>query len=77
MRSLHDHARRFFEEALGRFARIPEPYSIGWAHVRLAGIARDDAARGRHLAAARQAARSIGRDDLVRQGLDPGGGAGA
>jgi hypothetical protein len=38
--------------------------------VRLARIARDDEERGRYLAAARQAWRLIGRDDLVERWLD-------
>jgi hypothetical protein len=69
-RSDHDGARERYEAALGLYARIQEPYSIGWAHVRRARIARDDEERGRHLAAARQAWRSIGRDDLVERWLD-------
>jgi tetratricopeptide (TPR) repeat protein len=69
-RSDHDGARRLFEEALGLYARIHEPYSIGSAHRRLARIALDDEERGRHVVAARDAWRSIGRDDLVQKWLD-------
>jgi tetratricopeptide (TPR) repeat protein len=75
-RSDHAGARRLFEEALGLYARLQEPYSIGWSHWRLAIIARDDEERGRHIAAAREAWRSIGREDLVRKWLDQEGGPG-
>ena len=75
-RSDHDGARELFNEALGLYARIPEPYSIGWAHKRLADVARDEDERARHLAAAREAWLSIGREDLVQQ-LDENGGSAA
>ena len=75
-RSDHDGARELFDEALGLYARIQEPYSIGWAHVRLAGVARDEDERARHIAAAREAWLSIGREDLVQQ-LDESGGSAA
>jgi tetratricopeptide (TPR) repeat protein len=75
-RSDQDSARQFFDEALGLFSRIQEPYSVGRAHERLAHVARDEAERARHIAAAREAWRSIGREDLVRQ-LDESGGSAA
>ncbi len=61
-------ARARFEEALELYERITEPYSIGRAHVRLAGITVDESQRHQHLTAAKNAWQSIGRDDLV-QGL--------
>jgi hypothetical protein len=47
--------------------RLPEPYSIGMARRRLARLASDEAARRAHVAAARAAWRSIGRDDLIEE----------
>ena len=73
-RSDHDGARELFDEALGLYARIREPYSIGWAHERLADVARDEDERARHIAAAREAWLSIGREDLVQQ-LDESAGS--
>ena len=49
------------------------PYSIGRAHDALARVAQDEDERVRHIAAAREAWLSIGRDDLVRQWLDQTG----
>jgi tetratricopeptide (TPR) repeat protein len=72
-RSDHDGARELFNEALGLYARIQEPYSIGHAHHALAGVARDEDERACHIAAAREAWRSIGREDLVQQWLDQSG----
>ena len=63
-------ARELFNEALGLYARIQEPYSIGWAHKRLADVARDEDERARHIAAAREAWLSIGREDLVQRWFD-------
>jgi tetratricopeptide (TPR) repeat protein len=62
-------ARTRFEQALAMYQRIPEPYSIGWAHVRLADLSEDPERQG-HLAAARAAWESIGRPDLVAKYLD-------
>jgi hypothetical protein len=59
-----------FTEALGLFQRIQEPYSIGWAHVRLARLAPEGSEeRKGHLHAARKAWESIKRPDLVEKWL--------
>jgi hypothetical protein len=71
--SAQDDARAKYEAALALYTRIPAPYSIGGAHVNLALVARNDAERGGHLQAAREAWLSIKRDDLVRW-LDETGG---
>jgi tetratricopeptide (TPR) repeat protein len=68
-RSDHEQARAKFEEALALYGRIQEPYSIGWAHVRLARIAPDADARVRHARATREAWRRIGREDLIEKHL--------
>ncbi len=73
-RSDHDGARERYEAALGLYIRVQRPYSMGRAHKALADIARHDDERARHLAAARAAWLSIGRDDLVREWLDGSGG---
>jgi hypothetical protein len=52
-----------------------EPYSIGTTHERLANIARDEDERARHIAAAREAWLSIGREDLVQRLGESGGSA--
>jgi len=57
-------ARRQYETALALYARIPEPYSIGLAHSRLAELA-EGTNRAAHIAAARAARTSIDRPDLV------------
>ena len=75
-RSDHDGARVLFDEALGLYARIEEPYSIGRAHEALARLAQDEDERARHIAAAREAWLSIEREDLVQQ-LDEIGGSAA
>lgn len=54
-----------FREALALYERVADPYSIGGAHRRLARVVTDDAARERHVKAAREAWRSIGFDHLV------------
>jgi hypothetical protein len=51
-------------------SRIQDAYSIGRAYFALAGVARDDDERARHIVAARKAWLSIGRDDLVSRWLD-------
>jgi tetratricopeptide (TPR) repeat protein len=66
-RSDHDVARAQFETALKLYERVQEPYSIGCAHERLARIAKNDTARRYHVAAAREAWRSIDRNDLVQK----------
>ncbi|WP_441286589.1 tetratricopeptide repeat protein [Sorangium sp. KYC3313] len=62
-------ARARYEEALALYQRIPEPFSIGWTHRRLAAIAPDSAIRRRHIEAMRSAWHSIARNDLIA-GLD-------
>lgn len=64
-RSDHDGARARYEQALPPYQEIAEPYSIGWALVRLARLDSADSGRARHWEAARQAWTSIGRDDLI------------
>ena len=56
-------------QALALYAKIPEPYSIGFAHIRLArrAAAPDEAAA--HREAARKAWESIYRPDLIEQHL--------
>jgi tetratricopeptide (TPR) repeat protein len=66
-RSEHEPARAWYEAALSLYARIPEPYSMGMTHRRLARLAPADADRRRHVAAARQLWTQIDRPDLVAQ----------
>jgi hypothetical protein len=55
-----------YQQALPLYQAIPEPYSTGWALVRLARLdASGDNERTRHWRAAREAWASIGRDDLI------------
>ena len=54
-----------FLHALRLYQQIPEPYSIGRTYRRLARIATGPERRASHLAAARSAWLSIGRQDLV------------
>ncbi len=63
----HTGARKQFEDALVLYQRIPEPYSIGWSHRRLARLASDVGERSRHVEAARAAWLSIDRPDLVKR----------
>ena len=72
-RSDHDTARTHYDAALAIYKRIPEPYSIGWTHLRLARLAADDERR-RHVDAAKEAWQSIGRGDLITQFLGEFGG---
>jgi tetratricopeptide (TPR) repeat protein len=58
-------ANDLFVEALILYSRIQEPYSIGWAHVRLARIAEQHEERQDHIDAAREAWTRIKRPDLV------------
>jgi hypothetical protein len=72
-RSDHDSARTHYETTLAIYERIPEPYSIGRAHRRLARIAADDGRR-RHVDAAKEVWQSIGRADLVAELIEEFGG---
>jgi tetratricopeptide (TPR) repeat protein len=63
-RSDDEGARARYEEALPLYQRIREPYSMGWTHRRLASLSVDQT-RKAHVAAAREAWRSIKRDDLI------------
>jgi tetratricopeptide (TPR) repeat protein len=60
-------ARARYIEALQLYEQIAEPYSIGWAHVRLARLENDPKARKAHLKAARAAWTSIDRPDLIAE----------
>jgi tetratricopeptide (TPR) repeat protein len=62
--SEHEAAHGKFLEALRLYQRISEPYSIGHAYRRLAGVTEGEE-RKRHLAAARAAWTSIDRSDLT------------
>jgi tetratricopeptide (TPR) repeat protein len=64
-RSDHDIAQAQYERALLLYQAIPQPYSVGWALVRLALLAPAGNDRTRHWQAARQAWASIGRQDLI------------
>lgn len=63
-------ARTRYEAALSLYRRIPDPFSIGRTHLHLANLP-DAPDREAHLAAAREAWRSIGRTDLIDQHLPP------
>lgn len=65
-----DDAESKHRAALALYERIADPYSIGFTHHRLARLAMDDTSRTTHVTAARDAWRSIKRDDLVAQFLD-------
>ncbi len=64
-RSDHEGARRLYNEAREMYESIGEPYSIGWAHRKLASITFDAEGRRRHVNAARASWTSIDRPDLV------------
>ncbi len=66
-RSQHEEARRLFEQALLLYKQFQDPYSIGWAHQRLARVTSDATSRRQHLTAALEAWRSIDRPDLIKQ----------
>jgi tetratricopeptide (TPR) repeat protein len=63
-------ALRLWQEALVLYGRIPEPYSIGLTHVRLAQRAATPAEAERHREATRRAWVSIDRADLIAKYLD-------
>ncbi|MFS8066282.1 MAG: tetratricopeptide repeat protein [Byssovorax sp.] len=65
VRSDRDSARALFERALHLYQRLPDPYSVGSAHEKLAQVTEDAELRHKHLEAARAAWTSIGRADLV------------
>jgi tetratricopeptide (TPR) repeat protein len=65
LRSDHDAARKRFNEALDLYKTIFEPYSIGWARVRLAQIASTPEEKRQHIEAAREAWTQIKRPDLM------------
>jgi tetratricopeptide (TPR) repeat protein len=69
-RGEHVVAREHYERALEVYSRIPEPYSIGFTHLRLAPFAEQPEARAEHLTSARAAWTSIDRPDLVARYLD-------
>jgi tetratricopeptide (TPR) repeat protein len=60
-------ARELFRNALPLYERISEPYSIGWAHVRLARLSPPGPDRLQHLAAARACFTQIDRPDQLKQ----------
>ena len=64
-RSDHDGSRARYEQALPLYQAIADPWSIGWAHIRLARVSPDPTDRTRHWQAARHAWASIGRQDLI------------
>jgi tetratricopeptide (TPR) repeat protein len=70
-----DVAEAKHREALALYERVPVPYSIGHAHRLLARLATDGVLQTMHIMAAREAWRSINRDDLVAE-LDAEFGAG-
>jgi hypothetical protein len=63
-------AQAQYEQALALYKAIPDPFSIGWALVRLARLEPADEARTRRWVAAREAWASIGRDDLIEERKD-------
>jgi tetratricopeptide (TPR) repeat protein len=73
-RSDHDTAWARFKEALDLYDQIPEPYSIGQTHRRLARLAVTQVARSSHVQAARAAWAGIDRPELIRELDDEFGG---
>ena len=63
-------ARRRWSDALALYGRIPDPYSIGQTHLRLARHAATPAEAAAHREAARRAWTSIDRPDLIAKLLD-------
>ncbi|MEZ5816192.1 MAG: SIR2 family protein [Hyphomicrobiaceae bacterium] len=66
-------ARQLYQKALTLNLGIPEFYSIGLTNLRLSIVAPDEATRARHRAAAEEAWRSIGRQDLIDKYLKDDG----
>ncbi|HEX6100188.1 MAG TPA: hypothetical protein VF432_27995 [Thermoanaerobaculia bacterium] len=62
-----DEAMSRYHAALALYERIRKPFSIGHTHRRLVRLATDEDSRTAHVTAAREAWRSIKRDDLVTQ----------
>jgi tetratricopeptide (TPR) repeat protein len=60
-----DDANSGYREALALHERIQDPFAIAGTHRRLARLAAEGDAKKSHVAAAREAWRSIKRDDLV------------
>lgn len=58
-------AQNLFNKALGLYERFQDPYSVGWAHIRLARITLILENRNHHVEAAREAWTRIKRPDLV------------
>jgi tetratricopeptide (TPR) repeat protein len=65
--SEHADARRLYSKSLDLYARIPDPYSIGQTHLRLARLSETADERARHVAAAREAWSGIDRPDLLKE----------
>ena len=66
-RSDPDTARTHYERALALYQLIPEPYSVGGTHRRLARLADSASQRREHVDAAQRAWNSIGRSDLCAE----------
>jgi hypothetical protein len=66
-RSDHAAARPRYEEALKLYAQIPEPYSMGQTHRRLAGLCGEGKERCTHVQAAAKSWTAIERPDLVQK----------
>jgi tetratricopeptide (TPR) repeat protein len=61
------HAREEYSHALLLYAKIPDPIAIGMTHRGLARISSTEDEREKHIAAAREAWSSIGRQNLVAE----------
>ncbi|HVS41316.1 MAG TPA: toll/interleukin-1 receptor domain-containing protein [Candidatus Dormibacteraeota bacterium] len=66
-RSDHAGAGTAYERALTLYQQLPEPYSIGLTHRRLARIAGSPIDRRRHIRGAEDAWSSIDREDLIHE----------
>ena len=65
-----DTARDNYEQSLFLFTQLKDGYSLGWTHYRLAQVAGDPDVFKTHLADARSAWQSVGRDDLIKEMSD-------